>query len=394
MFPIHIRSCARAVVSALWATLLLAGCGGVDSGGTGAAISLGPITGFGSIIVNGVHFDETAAVIQDDEGATQTRDRLKLGVMTQIDASALSVAPGNQTAVANSIQIRSELIGAVGNVDPGAGSLTVLGETVLVTPATVFDANLPSGLAGIPRGAVVEVYGRYDAANRRYTATRIEAKPNATFHKLHGIVSAVDASAQTLTIGSQKIDYSHIPAGDLPNAAVGNLVRATLQPTAAAGVWFATGLSSGVSSLPDRPEVQLEGRISAWTSSRQFSVNGTRVDASAATFPAGEAGVVLGARVSVEGASSAGVLRAQLVRVEGDEDAGNSSFELRGAIEALNPPARSFMLRGVTVDYSGSVAYESGTAADLGVGRRVRVLGRLSSDGARIEAQTIAFESN
>jgi hypothetical protein len=56
----------------LAALAALAGCGGVDSGGTGtgdhSTLALGTITGFGSIIVNGVRFDESQAFIDDDDG--------------------------------------------------------------------------------------------------------------------------------------------------------------------------------------------------------------------------------------------------------------------------------------------------------------------------------------
>ena len=55
---------------ALWLALLLTGCGGgVESGGTGAtpaSFASGPITGFGSVIVNGVRFDDSKAVVTDD----------------------------------------------------------------------------------------------------------------------------------------------------------------------------------------------------------------------------------------------------------------------------------------------------------------------------------------
>jgi len=64
----------------------------------------------------------------------------------------------------------------VSAVDPVVGSVTVLGQTVLVTPATVFDPSLAGGFELADR-ITVEVYGRYDAAKGRYTATRIEARP-------------------------------------------------------------------------------------------------------------------------------------------------------------------------------------------------------------------------
>ena len=63
---------------------VLAGCGGggeggVGTGGTGT-YALGTITGFGSIIVNGVRFDDSAASVLDDDDATRSRDELKLGM--------------------------------------------------------------------------------------------------------------------------------------------------------------------------------------------------------------------------------------------------------------------------------------------------------------------------
>jgi hypothetical protein len=388
----QIRFLARGFLSALIALLLASGCGGVDSGGTGA-VSIGPIAGFGSIIVNGVRFDERSAAIEDEDGAPLSRDRLLLGVMTQIDASASSGPPASLQAIARSVRVSSELVGPVSAVDPAAGSVTVLGQTVLVTPATVFDASLAGGLMSLPTGITVEVYGRYDAAKARYTATRIEARPNPVYYKLRGPIAAVDRAAGTLTIGGQTIDYSRIPLVDVPNVVVGNIVRAKLQPAPVSGVWLAIALPSGVPPLPDRDAATLEGRISEWTSTRQFSVDGIRVDASAAGFPDGEVGVVLGARVSVEGSSSAGVLHARSVEFEGDEDAGNSLFELHGAIDTIDVVAKTFRLDGLTVDYSGPVQYQSGTAADLAVGRRVDVSGTLSSYGTSIKAQRIAFEA-
>jgi hypothetical protein len=75
-------------------------------------------------------------------------------------------------------------------------------------------------------------------------------------------------------------------------------------------------------------------------------------------------------------------------------DSSNSSFELHGAIETLDAAAKTFSLRGVTVDYSGPVEYQGGAASDLDVGRRVGVHGTLSSDGSRIVAQRITFEGS
>jgi len=58
----------RASLLAACAALAASCGGGVDSGGTGAPISSyasGPITGFGSVIVNGVRFDDRSATVRD-----------------------------------------------------------------------------------------------------------------------------------------------------------------------------------------------------------------------------------------------------------------------------------------------------------------------------------------
>ncbi|MDH4062195.1 MAG: hypothetical protein OEU94_15415, partial [Aquincola sp.] len=81
---IRIPTLSNFLRSALASVLLwLAACGGgVETGGTGAtgAFIEGPITGFGSIIVEGVRFDESAARIEDADGGGIVRDALRLGM--------------------------------------------------------------------------------------------------------------------------------------------------------------------------------------------------------------------------------------------------------------------------------------------------------------------------
>jgi Domain of unknown function (DUF5666) len=387
----HGNRFVRASLAALVATLLAAGCGGVDSGGTGA-VAVGPITGYGSIIVNGVRFDETAASIRDDDGTLLASDRLALGAITQVDGAELNRSAGTLRATATSIRVSSDLIGPVAGIDAIAGSFTVLEQTVQVTPATVFDATFAGGLTSISAGATVEVYGRYDAARAHYTATRIEARPNPAFYKVRGPITSVDRARRILGLGPLAVDYSAIPTGDDDNVRTGTIVRAKLQPAPVSGTWIAVALPSGVLPLPDGEAARIEGRISSFTSSRMFSVDGTLVDASAARFPNGTAGLGLGARVSIEGGSFMGMLYAQVVSFEGEETGSNSRFELHGTIEAIDAAAKTFTLRGTTVDYSGSVRFEGGSAADLAVGRRVEVNGTLSSNGITITAQEIEFD--
>ena len=103
------KQAAKACI-ALGTSLLLAAwlaaCGGgsdtsagVGSGGTGS-YSGGPITSFGSIVVNGIHFDQTAAVVTDADNQPRTAAELKLGMVVQLHGSPVTMQAGRQEAAA------------------------------------------------------------------------------------------------------------------------------------------------------------------------------------------------------------------------------------------------------------------------------------------------------
>ena len=67
-------------------------------------------------------------------------------------------------------------------------------------------------------------------------------------------------------------------------------------------------------------------------------------------------------------------------------------FELHGLVSDLRPDPKTFVLRGITVSYGGTVRYEGGTEADLANGTRIEVKGTLSADRTQLEAFSIEFE--
>jgi hypothetical protein len=143
--------------------------------------------------------------------------------------------------------------------------------------------------------------------------------------------------------------------------------------------------------LADRDRVELEGRVTAFTSITEFQVDGVSVDARGARFDGGAAGLVQGAKVEVKGSLRSGVLLAIEVEVE-DDAGGDQSFELHGSIESVDAAAMRFVVRGVTVGWTANTSFDSSSAADLVVGRRVEVRGRLSSDGQAVDATLIHVE--
>jgi Domain of unknown function (DUF5666) len=236
---------------------------------------------------------------------------------------------------------------------------------------------------------VIEVHGAFDAAAAQIVASRIDRRGAVAAYKLRGTIGSLALGSRTFTIGAAVVDWSGVPPADPATAlAPGSAVRVTLATTPSSGTWRATSLSTARPQLADRDRVEIEGRISAFTSLARFEVNGFVVDASAAMFPDGTTGIVLGAKVEVEGSARGGVLVAQTVKRE--DDAGG--FELNGTIESADPVAQRFVVRGVTVSWNASTRFDSSTPADLQNGRRVEVRGVLSADGTRLEAALIHIE--
>jgi hypothetical protein len=387
-----LRRCLHGLL--LLAATLLAACGGggdgggVGTGGTGTYV-LGTINGFGSVIVNGVRFDDSAANVLDDDDSPRSRDTLRLGMRVAVDSDAIRSDAAGRSATASRIRVFSELAGPVSAVDTAAGTLALLGQTVRIGAATVFDGGIGGALAGIAVGRTIEVYALYDAATGRYDATRIELRDAAAPWHLRGPIAALDTSRQRLRIGGLDFDYGS--ASNRPvSLAVGDTVRVTVREVAGPfGGWLITAFGSGVRTPDDRDEAELEGRVSSFVSATQFSVNGVPVDASAVNGT----GVGEGVRVEVRGVLRGGVLKASELKIESDDDDADRRFDLRGTIESVDAAARTFRLRGYTVSWARSdLRLDDGTLADIRPERSVEVEAQLSASRSGLEATRIKFK--
>lgn len=389
------------LLTLLGSALALAGCGGgggsgvagVSSGGTGS-FSVGPITGFGSIILNsnGVRIDDSSASVTDDDG-NDMRGKLKLGMLCTVNASVVVAA----RATAQSIVASGELQGRiVGMPDASQKTFVVLGQTVRVTGSTVFDVSLPTGFSGLANDTIVEVHGVLDPAANTMTATFIEKKNSPALFKIQGLASNHDGIAKKFNIGSIRINYG--TTTDVRTApANGTLVRvrltAVLPPAAAPAEWTATRIRPPENANEDRDEAEIEGSITAFTSPTQFSVSGIAVNASSARFDDGTAGLAVGVRVEVKGRVSGGVLIAERVKIEDGNKINNLEFELHGT--ASNVTATTFEVRGVKVNFTGTTLFRNGSAANLVNGAQIEVKGVASNSTASstsINATRISFE--
>lgn len=377
----------------LVAMAALTACGGGGSSGATAgaktSFAVGRIAGFGSIVVNGVHYDESTATVEDEDGQSGTASDLKLGAVVEVDAGDVDRSGTNPTAKADHVTMIGLMKGPVDSV--GTNSFVVLGQTVTVTATTVYDDALAGGLSALQAGAIVKVYGTLDTTTGAYTATRVEPKSAPAFYSLRGVVASIDATAKTLTVGTTVIDISAVtlPSG----VAAGSLVRVKLQTTQANGKWVAQSVKSAEMRPHDNDHSEIEGTVSDFTSSTSFSVDGLPVDATNAKFPEGTAGIVKGARVEVEGAVVNGTLVATKVEVKSSQADAANGFEVDGAITAADTMNSTITVRGVTVKYTGATVITNGTAASLTVGARVEAHGTLATDGVTLDADSIKVKT-
>lgn len=383
---------AGALVCAAVAALLVSivGCGGgggVGTEGTGSFAS-GPISGFGSIVVNGVHYDVPAGTpILDDDGVPTDETALQLGTVVQLRAGVIAVdADGISRTAASEVRTARAIVGAVSAVDAANARLTVLGQEVAVSAGTVFGSGWSGGVASVPIGQWVEVYGDYDSAAGAVQATRIAATPSGTA-LLRATVGTIDAANRTFTVGRQT--YSYAALADPGHLAVGAVVKLALAATPDAhGDWVVhSAQPPGAPMPPANASVDLRGTVSWLESATRFRIDNRTIDAANARI---DGALRVGASVHVIGTLQDDSVIAS--RVEVIASGGGQNFELLGPIASIDTAAHRFVVRGTTVEWTdGTTVFDRGTADSLRVGRLVRVDGALSGDRQSVLATLIRF---
>lgn len=409
-------SCAVVLISTLTAC---GGGGGGDqsaqpgTGGTGSYAS-GSISGFGSVIINGIRYDDSAADIIDDDDDSLSRNALKLGMTIEVEGGAVTAASttgGLGRAVASGIRVVNEFKGPFGNVS--GNDFTMLGQNMKVDAGTIFEGATNLADAVTKQSTTcpfAEVYGYYNPGDQTYTATRFECDDSATEYRLFGPVSNLNSS--TFRINALLVNYnSTVLDGQTLND--GNTVRVRLSAASyndAGPAGTATRLTVRTRQAPDTSKAEVEGLITGRAESSgtlSFSINGLPVQVSNTTEL--EDGLDLvdlqnGVRVEVEGRIVNGVLQAREVELE-DEDDLRSQAENQEFVGVISASARngsntggSFTLttsgsRTYNVTYSDS-ALDDITSNQLGNGNRVEVKGIVGTDGQSITAQEIDAEDD
>ena len=346
-------------VSAAILLALFAGCGGggsgdsltpppttpPPSGGIGRnGVAVGPITTFGSIVVNGVRYETNSATFLLD-GVAGTQDDLKVGQIVSVKGT---INDDGTTGTADEVTFDDSVKGPVESVDLALKRLVVLGQTVLVSLDTSFDDSFsPASLEGVAVGQIVEVSGQFNA-NGNIVATRIEPKPAGTMFEVHGTVTGLNTMAQTFSLNALVVDYSSATLDNFVGAPIaeGDFVEAKGMALGAAGELLATKveLESLLPDTADGDRVEIEGFITRFVSAQDFDVAGVPVTTTGATTYLGGAAADLGlnVKVEVEGdinasgvivATEVDIRRSKAVRVVADADSidvGNNSLVILG----------------------------------------------------------------
>lgn len=407
------------VLATLVCTLLVACGSGGDAGSspTGAApaasggslssaaanltpvSSSGTISAFGSVYINGNHFNVTGAQITLDDDPVSEQE-LQVGqTATVVGTAAVGAgmaslnAPTVGIANATALAVRSQVIGAVTSVAAASSTFVVLGQTVKVNSQTTFDPVIaPGDITGIHVGDLVAVFGP-TAADGSITARLVARGSAAQGLRVTGTVAGVNTAAHTFRINALTVDYTSATLLGFASGAPanGDIVQARGTTYTAATTTLA---AAQLARLPQRPAstgsaiVEVEGLVTRFASLTDFDVAGQKVTTTPGTqYRNGtSAQIALNSNVEVHGAVNAsGVLVAANIDVHN-----NGVYGLTAPITALNAGTATLTVLGTSVSVDSLTRLLDASPArvrnfsfsDLRVGDTVALLGYETSAGS------------
>jgi hypothetical protein len=381
-----------ALVACGGATQSGVGVGGTGSGAQTIAVAptpvtvTGPITGFGSVIVNGTRFDDTAALVIRD-AKTIANNALRLGMT--IEVTGTKSADG-LTGTAETIRVFSEIKGTTQTINLALSSISVLGTAITIDSNTVFSGV--ASITDIRLGDVIEAYGLRNLATGDISATRVEIErpptpsgggPVITPVSLTGVIQNLNSANSTFSVNGQLVGYaSAIISGVLTN---GLSVKVQGNSSSASSQISAAAVTVTMPTAPNEGrQTEIEGIVTSFQSRSDFKLNGVSINASSSALSTTQTSRLSnGARCQVTGIVKSSIVQAS--KLECESSASNTTFEVSGNISAFTS-ASNFTVRNQVIDAS-SATFSSGSVTSLRVGREVSVKGPVI--GGVLKASTI-----
>ncbi len=319
-------------LSGLFTALILSACsdstylaeGGI--GGTG--ISSGPISGFGSIYVNGIRFDTRDAQITLN-GNSATEDALQLGmVVTVVGEINSELTQGTADTITFNYLLQAE----VSSVDPQGNTIVAAGKTISVDELTVF---INTALTDLKAGDNINISGNKkangDIAASYIAATEAEIPTSSPIGGDTGFLQEQFSNTR------EKLDTESLVVSGL------------------------------ITSFPTESRIVVQG-IAVDLDADTSITNGTQSDLDI------DSGVEIKARIKKDGA-----LVAEKITIHR-----RANIHIEAAIDSIDANNASLTLAGITMSINATTLMQDSSSAnvrrfslrDLGIGDTLVVYGR------------------
>lgn len=349
--PWKSKKLALVVLASISSGMILTSCGGgavasaVLSGIGGTGIVFGPLTGFGSVYVNGRRFDTSATDFVVDGNANATQSDLSLGMVLKLEAELDE--NGAYTGKAVSVEYGDDIQGPIQgpivvSSDGAQKSFSIFGQTVVIDETSTIFSD--TGYASIAVDDVVEVSG-YRVSSDSIEATYIGLKdplvPGSTEVELHGQIADFSMGPpQTFSINGVTVTIDGATEVDVPNSSLTNGTGVEVEGvllTADSIRATKVELDSGGFD-EDVESVSLHGVVSDFVSVASFQIGGLVVDASTAEFSPASGSTLLadGVEIEVEGDIVEGILIAEELEIEEGE------AEVEASVGSVSPETHQF----------------------------------------------------
>ncbi len=285
------NTCFLRTLFAVATLFYLAGCGDGGGGQAGESVmSMGVMTK-GSVIVNGVRFEDTTANISIDD-SPKVAANLQNGMVVAVSGT---VNANGSSGTAQQVVAQSEVRGLVTAVfsSENPPRIVVLGQNVLIDDQTFLN-DITRPITNALLNAVVEVHGLRDSLGN-IRATRVEANStlmgSSLVDEIRGVVSnRTDASDNLFHVGTQAVDATGatVTGGSFVNGSIvevhctarpscinvsGNFVASSIEVEDVSGTRPAAGL-----------RFEAEGMVAGFTAHPgSFTVAGIPVTTSSTT---------------------------------------------------------------------------------------------------------------
>lgn len=356
-------------------------------GGTG--ISVGPITGFGSIIQNGVRYEVSQARFTRDGVVVTDQNQYRVGEIVKIQGS---INADGITGQATQVDYGSLLQGQITALGTDGKSLYVLNQWVRTDSLSVLHGI--QALSDLAVGNVVQISGARDAQGiiraNSLTLQQTQFITGSSSQLIEGRISQLDQAAQTLVINGLSIDYSQVALSSLPT--VNQYVQVKSQQALQNGFLKAKSLvlTQEFLQFNEGEEAELEGLVTALISTSRFAINGQLVVTTANTEfeNSSPTDLKLNALVEAEGRiNQQGELVAEEISVRQASSA--QTRELEGQVSAIDYNAQTFKVLENTliVDSSTSILHKTADQetslrfTDLQVNDHLEIKARQLADG-------------